>query len=106
MMIPSFASKIRPDHLDRLAQVYVRQSTLIQVRENTASGARQYDLAGRARRAGMAPGANPGHRSGSRALGGVHGRSRRLSAPRRPGRPGPDRGRLEPGSLSPGTVLQ
>ena len=49
MMIPSFASKIRPDHLDRLAQVYVRQSTPIQVRENTASGARQYDLAGRAR---------------------------------------------------------
>src|SRR5215469_5846173 len=48
MMIPSFASKIRPDHLDRLAQVYVRQSTMIQVRENTASGARQYDLAGRA----------------------------------------------------------
>ena len=37
----------------------------------------------------MAPGANPGHRSGPRALGGVHGRSRRLSAPRRPGRPGP-----------------
>ncbi len=52
MMIPSFASKIRPDHLDRLAQVYVRQSTPIQVRENTASGARQYDLAGRARELG------------------------------------------------------
>ena len=33
----SIAPKIRPDHLDRLAQVYVRQSTLIQVRENTAS---------------------------------------------------------------------
>ena len=40
-MIPSLASKIQPDHLDRLAQVYVRQSTPIQVRENTASGARQ-----------------------------------------------------------------
>ena len=52
MMIPSFASKIRPDHLDRLAQVYVRQSTPIQVREHTASGARQYDLAGRARELG------------------------------------------------------
>ena len=49
MMMQSFASKIRPDHLDRLAQVYVRQSTMIQVRENTASTARQYDLAGRAR---------------------------------------------------------
>ena len=55
MMIPSFASKIRPDHLDRLAQVYVRQSTPIQVRENTASGARQYDLAGRARELGWPP---------------------------------------------------
>jgi DNA invertase Pin-like site-specific DNA recombinase len=49
MTIPSFVPKIRPDHLDRLAQVYVRQSTMIQVRENTASTARQYDLAGRAR---------------------------------------------------------
>jgi DNA invertase Pin-like site-specific DNA recombinase len=49
MTIPSFVPKIRSDHLDRLAQVYVRQSTLIQVRENTASAARQYDLAGRAR---------------------------------------------------------
>jgi DNA invertase Pin-like site-specific DNA recombinase len=48
MITQSFAPKIRPDHLDRLAQVYVRQSTMIQVRENTASGARQYDLAGRA----------------------------------------------------------
>ena len=48
MMRQSFAQKIRPDHLDRLAQVYVRQSTMIQVRENTASTARQYDLAGRA----------------------------------------------------------
>jgi len=48
MMTQSFAPKIRPDHLDRLAQVYVHQSTMIQVRENTASGAQQYDLAGRA----------------------------------------------------------
>src|SRR5436190_5917466 len=42
-------SKIRPEHLDRRAFVYVRQSTLFQVRENTASTARQYDLAQRAR---------------------------------------------------------
>ncbi len=47
-MIQSLAPKIRSDHLDRLAQIYVRQSTMIQVRENTASGARQYDLANRA----------------------------------------------------------
>jgi DNA invertase Pin-like site-specific DNA recombinase len=55
MMTQSFAQKIRPDHLDRLAQVYVRQSTMMQVRENTASTARQYDLAGRARDLGWHP---------------------------------------------------
>jgi DNA invertase Pin-like site-specific DNA recombinase len=49
MMMQSFSPKVRPDHLDRLALVYVRQSTMIQVRENIASTARQYDLAGRAR---------------------------------------------------------
>ena len=43
------APKIRPDHLDRLAMIYVRQFTPLQVREHTASAARQYDLAGRAR---------------------------------------------------------
>jgi DNA invertase Pin-like site-specific DNA recombinase len=41
--------KIRPDHLDRQAMIYVRQSTLIQVRENTGSTIRQYDLVQRAR---------------------------------------------------------
>src|SRR5512142_936993 len=46
------APKIRPDHLDRLAMIYVRQSTPMQVREHTASTARQYDLAGRARELG------------------------------------------------------
>jgi DNA invertase Pin-like site-specific DNA recombinase len=49
MAIPRSSPKIRPDHLERLAFVYVRQSTLFQVRENTASTARQYDLAQRAR---------------------------------------------------------
>src|SRR6266480_1281277 len=48
------ATKIRPDHLDRLAVIYVRQSTLFQVRENTASTARQYDLVQRARELGWA----------------------------------------------------
>jgi DNA invertase Pin-like site-specific DNA recombinase len=37
--------KIRPEHLDRHALIYVRQSSPIQVRDNTASTARQYDLA-------------------------------------------------------------
>ena len=36
--------KLRADHLTRPALIYIRQSTLIQVRENTASTARQYQL--------------------------------------------------------------
>jgi|HubBroStandDraft_1064217.scaffolds.fasta_scaffold08331_4 DNA invertase Pin-like site-specific DNA recombinase len=48
MASPRSSLKIRPDHLDRPAFVYVRQSTLFQVREHTASTARQYDLAQRA----------------------------------------------------------
>jgi DNA invertase Pin-like site-specific DNA recombinase len=49
MLFPSTPSKIRPTHLERQAFIYVRQSTLFQVREHTASTARQYDLAQRAR---------------------------------------------------------
>ena len=41
-------SKIQPDHLDRDAVIYVRQSSLMQVRDNTASTLRQYDLVQRA----------------------------------------------------------
>ncbi len=37
--------KVRPDHLDRPALIYVRQSSPMQVRDHTASTARQYDLA-------------------------------------------------------------
>lgn len=40
--------KIRPDHLTRQAVIYVRQSTLLQVRENIGSTMRQYDLVKRA----------------------------------------------------------
>ncbi|CAG0935621.1 hypothetical protein TFLX_04467 [Thermoflexales bacterium] len=40
--------KLRPEHLERQAFIYVRQSTLLQVRDNTASAARQYDLVQRA----------------------------------------------------------
>lgn len=39
------ANKIHQDHLKRCAYVYVRQSTLNQVRENTISTQRQYELA-------------------------------------------------------------
>jgi DNA invertase Pin-like site-specific DNA recombinase len=48
MTVRRDSPKIRPDHLERPAFVYVRQSTLFQVREHTASTARQYDLVQRA----------------------------------------------------------
>src|ERR1700694_1580404 len=47
--------KIRPDHLPRPAWIYVRQSTLAQVRDNVGSTARQYDLRRRAQALGWAP---------------------------------------------------
>src|SRR6516225_3721923 len=45
-------AKIRPDHLRRQAVVYVRQSTLQQVRGNRESSTRQYALADRAKALG------------------------------------------------------
>lgn len=45
-------SKITSGHIDRLAVVYIRQSTLAQVRENTESTARQYAQAEEAARLG------------------------------------------------------
>jgi DNA invertase Pin-like site-specific DNA recombinase len=44
--------KIRTEHLDRRALIYIRQSTPMQVRDNIASTARQYDLARRAEQFG------------------------------------------------------
>ena len=41
-------SKVTADHLCRDAYLYVRQSTMRQVIENTESAMRQYDLRGRA----------------------------------------------------------
>lgn len=46
--------KITPDHLRRSAVVYVRQSTLTQVMENTESQRRQYGMAETARSLGFA----------------------------------------------------
>src|SRR3954449_1749364 len=46
--VPAFAHKIRPRHLDRLAIVYVRQSTAHQVATNRESTALQYQLRRRA----------------------------------------------------------
>src|SRR5205814_1577148 len=48
MMTALNPPKLRNEHLTRPALVYVRQSTLMQVRDNTASAARQYQLAKRA----------------------------------------------------------
>ena len=48
MPIQQQTLKIRPDHLTRNAVIYVRQSTLLQVRENIGSTTRQYDLVKRA----------------------------------------------------------
>ena len=45
-------SKITAAHLERMAVVYVRQSSLAQVREHTESTARQYALAEEAARLG------------------------------------------------------
>jgi DNA invertase Pin-like site-specific DNA recombinase len=47
------SSKITPDHLGRIAVVYVRQSTMAQVIGNLESQRRQYDLAGAAKEAGF-----------------------------------------------------
>src|ERR1700744_6343524 len=45
--------KITPDHLGRIAIVYVRQSTMAQVVGNLESQRRQYDRAGAAQAAGF-----------------------------------------------------
>lgn len=45
-------TKIHADHLERQAFIYVRQSTLAQVRYHTGSTERQYDLVNRARALG------------------------------------------------------
>lgn len=46
--------KITAAHLERIAVIYIRQSSLAQVRENTESTARQYALADEAVRLGWA----------------------------------------------------
>ena len=48
MRMPLSSNKLRNEHLTRPALVYVRKSSLMQVRDTTASTARQYQLAQRA----------------------------------------------------------
>ena len=74
MLTRPVSQKICPDHLDRLAVIYVRQSTLFQVRENTGSTTRQYDLVKRAQDLGWTPASiqvvdQDQGRSGSSAVG-------------------------------------
>src|SRR6266404_820746 len=45
--------KIRPTHLERAGYVYIRQSTLHQVRNNLESNRRQYDFKARAQQLGF-----------------------------------------------------
>jgi len=52
MMIPYRHPKIRPEHLRRQAVVYIRQSSVQQVRGNRESTARQYALAEQAKSLG------------------------------------------------------
>jgi len=46
------AGKVGSRHLERTALIYIRQSTMAQVREHTESTARQYALAEEAARLG------------------------------------------------------
>ena len=48
MSATTIASKVTAEHLARTAYLYVRQSTLRQVKDNTESGQRQYALRQRA----------------------------------------------------------
>lgn len=50
-----FEAKIQPEHLQRNAYIYVRQSTLRQMVENSESTKRQYDLRERANAMGWDP---------------------------------------------------
>jgi DNA invertase Pin-like site-specific DNA recombinase len=54
-MISDAATKATADHLRRDAYLYVRQSSLYQVTNNTESSRRQYDLRGRAVALGWPP---------------------------------------------------
>jgi hypothetical protein len=56
MFTDTASSKVAAAHLSRAALLYVRQSTLKQVINNTESAIRQYDLRGRAIALGWAAG--------------------------------------------------
>jgi hypothetical protein len=83
-------AKIQPTHCDRLAYVYVRQSTPWQVLENRESTERQYQLQARAIALGWSP-----H--------GEYGRPpHRISTLGVRGGPGPRGDRIDARGLAPG----
>src|ERR1700730_4527463 len=97
------AHKISPAHLERKAIVYVRQSTMAQVREHTESTARQYALVEEAARLGWAA-------ARIEVIDcdlGLSGRSteRRRGFRRQPRLPGRSRRHLWLGGVSPGALL-
>lgn len=53
-------SKIQPEHLDRNAVIYVRQSSFIQVRDNTASTMRKSRSGSACLESGVVSGAHGG----------------------------------------------
>ena len=61
--------KVKPTHLKRTAYLYIRQSTLRQVFENTESTQRQYALAPAGSRFGLATGSDHRHRFRSGTIG-------------------------------------
>ena len=88
-LLPRREGKVQSRHLDRLAIVYVRQSSPQQVQEHRESGRLQYDLRGRA-----APRRSAGRRTGSSSS------TRARDAAARPPRAAPGSSGPWPGSGS------
>jgi hypothetical protein len=103
-VLPTREGKIQAWHLERLAIVYVRQSTPQQVSANHESAQRQYALARRAVELGW-----PQDRvltiDKDQGRSGASGRTPGLSTPARRGQPGPRRTHSGPGDEPAGTVL-
>ena len=97
-------AKITGLHLERLAVVYLRQSSPRQVRENFRSTERQYAIAEEAARLGLGVRADRGRRRGFRDLRPVLGRAgaEGIRATGRAGLPGRGRRGLRAGGLEAG----
>ena len=98
--------KVTAGHLRRDAFLYVRQSTLRQVFENTESTERQYALRQRAVALGWPIERRHRHRQRSGPVRRPGTRSRRLPEAGHRGRHGPRRHRARAGGLAPGAQLR